>query len=171
MGVTPCGNIGNCTCGIHQRCQNPSKKSRLLYGKNGSFRFQSRLLFYRYGSGALSLYSCNCSGLHFRFVGFFAIPCDSQRACGLVVGRKDTFPFITSNHTCGSSRVTNCQINDGVSKYRQEGAFAIPMNNGNSCQSESLEFVQFGAESAVVDCAQAARSGNSVISVYPSEPQ
>jgi hypothetical protein len=72
---------------------------------------------------------------------------------------------------CGSSRVTNCQINDGVSKYRQKGAFAIPMNNGNSCQSESLEFVQFGAESAVVDCAQAARSGNSVICVYPSEPQ
>jgi hypothetical protein len=42
MWVTPCGNIGNCTCGIHYRCQNRSKKSRLLAlktSKNGSSGF------------------------------------------------------------------------------------------------------------------------------------
>src|SRR5215831_7298139 len=47
MGVTPGGKIGNCTCGIHHRCQNPPKKSRLLCGKNGSFRFLTRLTRYR----------------------------------------------------------------------------------------------------------------------------
>src|SRR6516165_9481068 len=47
MGVTPGGKIGNCTCGIHHRCQNPPKKSRLLCGKNGSFRFLTRLTHYR----------------------------------------------------------------------------------------------------------------------------
>src|SRR6516164_11320898 len=47
MGVTPGGKIGNCTCGIHHRCQNPPKKSRLLCGKNGSFSFLTRLTRYR----------------------------------------------------------------------------------------------------------------------------
>jgi len=53
MGVTPCGKIGNCTCGIHQRCRNPPKKSRLLCEKTAHPVSPTRLQLHRDGSGAL----------------------------------------------------------------------------------------------------------------------
>jgi hypothetical protein len=66
------GKIGNCTCGIHYRCQNRSKKSRFL---NPKTKRLTRLLRSCHitggGSGALRLVGVRFLRLLGRSLGFF----------------------------------------------------------------------------------------------------